>query len=648
MLYKLATTLSRRQKQVALLTADILVAPVALLAAIGLSGLTSSWADVVALARELVPALVTMMAVGALMSLVLGIPRIQLKAYDADGIVRTFLLGIGMAVVGDVTARMLSPGIQIGPLMALFALTFLVLDVGTRFALRTALIAAYRRGMPRQKVLIYGAGQTGLQLATALKRDDRVEVVAFVDDNPSMQNLRVAGLPVESPVRLSKLVQDHGISRVVLAMPSASRAHQARVAAKLQAMGLEVRTLPSFAALVGSSDLASQMRPIGPDGLLGRKEFDCDRQVLQAFYGGASVMVTGAGGSIGSELVRQVLSCAPARLVLYEVSEAALFALTKDLGEMPGAEEVAIVPVLGSVTDARHLSRTMVDHGVSIVLHAAAYKHVPLVEENPLPGLQNNALGTKTCAEVARDVGVAHFVLVSTDKAVRPASVMGASKRLSELVLQDLARRSDRTRFSIVRFGNVLGSSGSVIPLFQEQISRGGPVTITHPAMTRYFMTVSEAARLVLMAGSMARGGEIFVLDMGQPVSIVELARRMIAAAGYTVADADNPDGDIEIRVTGPRPGEKLHEEITSEGQLGMTGHPKILTASEPVLSEIEVAAAMRAIGQAIESGDAGAALAALGRWVPGFRSVATTPEPERTEVRRQSGTLSIPEPPQG
>ncbi|MCL4131968.1 UNVERIFIED_CONTAM: hypothetical protein GTU68_065529 [Idotea baltica] len=328
-------------------------------------------------------------------------------------------------------------------------------------------------------------------------------------------------------------------------------------------------------------------------------------------------MITGAGGSIGAELTRQILICRPRKLILFEVSEIALYNITRELDELGLTKSAQVIGVLGSVTDDVVVRREIAKHDVDVVLHAAAYKHVNIVETNVLAGLRNNVLGTKVVANAARDAGVGYFILVSTDKAVRPTSIMGASKRMAEYVVQDLAKRAADTKFSIVRFGNVLGSSGSVVPLFEDQIARGGPVTLTHPDVTRYFMTLSEAARLVLLAGNYTKGGDMFVLDMGDPVPIRLLAEQMIDAAGYSVWNKENPNGDIEMTIHGLMPGEKLHEELISpESSLTKTGHPKILTTDESSLSEIEVASAIKSLERAIELGDVDAALAVIYRRV--------------------------------
>lgn len=375
-----------------------------------------------------------------------------------------------------------------------------------------------------------------------------------------------------------------------------------------------MHALPSFAEMMGEGGLRNQPEALKLDDLLGRNRLESELPGVSHAYAGRRIMVTGAGGSIGSELCRQILACAPACLVLVEQSELALYRIQKELQEWRAAP--TIVPILGSVTDGAAMEEALRGHQVDVVLHAAAYKHLPLVEANPIAGLDNNVIGTKVMADAARNCGVERFILVSSDKAVRPTNVMGASKRLAEMVVQDLATRSPHTRFSMVRFGNVLGSSGSVIPLFEEQIARGGPVTLTHEEVTRFFMTIAEAARLVLLAGSFARGGDVFVLDMGDAVPISRLARQMIEGAGYTVRDAENPDGDIEIVVTGLRPGEKLHEELLISADMLTTPHPKILRAQEGYLSEFETATALKELREAIATRDALAARSVIGRWV--------------------------------
>ncbi len=394
-------------------------------------------------------------------------------------------------------------------------------------------------------MLIYGAGKTGLQLASALRSHDSIFVVAFIDDDPATHSQRLMGKLIYPARQVDRLVRKHAISRILLAMPSLSAPKQAQISRRLQALGLSVQSLPSFAQLIGTEQLVETLTPVPAGRFLGRNQLDDALASSSAGYGGSSVLVSGAGGSVGSELCRQLLVQRPKRLVLYEVSELALYNIDRELNDLLiGDTGTEIVPVLGSVTDTRLSRAVLVQNKVDTVFHAAAYKHVPLVEKNPIAGISNNVFGTRSMADACVEEGVRRFILVSTDKAVRPSNLMGASKRLAEMVVQDRAKRSGHTRFSIVRFGNVLGSSGSVIPLFRDQISRGGPVTLTHDDVTRYFMTIAEASKLVLLAGSFLERGleqgrdtahappsttaDVFVLDMGKPVKICQLAEQMI------------------------------------------------------------------------------------------------------------------------
>lgn len=552
----------------------------------------------------------------------LGIPNVQLKAYESRELGKTALFGCLLAGENILLSRLANGAIPPGA-SVVFGVIFIVLSASSRIAMLQILLAMYRRAQPTCRVLIYGAGSTGLQLASALRTHHSVEPVAFVDDSPALQSITVAGLPVHRPAQIAKLARDKGIDRVLLAIPSLSPPKQARLARQMQQLGLEVQALPSFAQLVGQEQLIDSLGPVLPGRFLGRDRLDKQLAVCADSYEGRTLLVTGAGGSIGSELCRQLLLCRPKRIVLFEMNELALFTADMELRELAEGTGTEVVAVLGSVTDPRASRAVMQDYRPDVVFHAAAYKHVPLVEANPLPGLANNVLGTRTIAEAASDAGVARFILISSDKAVRPTNVMGASKRLAELVVQDLATRSAGTAFSVVRFGNVLGSSGSVIPLFREQISKGGPITLTDERVTRYFMTVQEAVGLVLLAGSFKpladEGGDVFVLDMGKPIRIRDLAEQMIEVAGYTLRGPDNPEGDIEIKTIGLRPGEKLHEELLIGDGLLTTPHPKILRAQEAGLSEIEVASALRALRQAVDAGDANAAREVAARWVEGY-----------------------------
>ena len=613
---KLISSLSRSQRGYVFLGIDLALIPVTLLFTFSVQVLPSSALETL---RASLPILPYLLLIAAALAKWLGLPNIQLKAYERFAIGLTALYALGLAAALAGLSWIAGLGLPAGT-HVIFGLCYFLFVVATRMVLLQVVTAMYRYAEPRRRVLIYGAGTTGTQLAQALSAHDSIDPVAFVDDNTSLQGMLLAGLPVHPPARITKLVRDRRISRVVLAMPSLSQPKQAQIARRLQKMGLEVQVLPSFAQLIGEEALIDKLTPVAPQNFLGRKSADTGLEEASRSYAGRTVLVSGAGGSIGSELCRQLLNCRPARLVLYELSELALYTVHQELEQLTEGTGVEIVPVLGSVTDPRQVRKVLADHKVQVVLHAAAYKHVPLVEANPLPGLANNVFGTRTLAREAATAGVERFILISSDKAVRPTNVMGASKRLAELVVQDLATRyGDRTVFTMVRFGNVLGSSGSVVPLFQEQVSRGGPVTVTDPAVKRFFMTIREAVQLVLKAGAAAQGGEVFVLDMGQPVPILQLARQVIESAGYTVRDAANPDGDIEIEIIGLRPGEKLEEELTLTDDLIGTRFQKIFCAREDHLSEIEVAGVLRGLRQALAVGDETAARAVITRCVEGY-----------------------------
>lgn len=612
---KVIKSLNRTQKRSVMLVLDLALMPLALLFTFAVQVNTLTPIEGLA---GMAPVLPYLVAAAAAISWALGIPQIRLNAYEIRAMGKTALFALYLTATSAVLSRVAGLGLPLG-LHVVFGLTFFLLSAAARVVLLQLLMALYRREQPRCRVLIYGAGSTGSQLAQAFAAHESIDPVAFVDDNTALHGLTVAGLPVYTPVDIAKLARDHRVNRVLLAIPSASLPKQAQIARGLEKMGLEVQTLPSFSQLIGEEELVDKLTPISPGTFLRRRRLDDRIRIGCEAYARKVVLISGAGGSIGSELSRQVLSCRPKKLVLYELSELALYTVDTELRPLAEDQGIELIAVLGSVTDPRQVRKVLADHKPGVILHAAAYKHVPLVEQNPLAGLANNVFGAQTLAREAAAHGVERFILVSTDKAVRPTNVMGASKRLAELVIQDLATRETGTVFAMVRFGNVLGSSGSVVPLFQEQIARGGPVTVTHAEVTRFFMTVQEAVQLVLRAGSLAEGGEVYVLDMGKPVPIMQLARQVIERSGYAVYDDENPDGDIEIVITGLRPGEKLHEELLlGEGAIS-TRDEKIFVAREDKLSEIEVAAALRALRAAAAAGDEAAARAVISRWVEGY-----------------------------
>lgn len=453
----------------------------------------------------------------------------------------------------------------------------------------------------QSRVVIYGAGSSGRQLAEAIGASGGFNIVGFLDDDKSLHGTRINGLPVYPSERMLSLVESGKVDDVLLALPSASRQRRNEIINGLRGLPVGVRTLPGLLDLAYGRVQASDLRELTIEDLLTRDPVVSDSKIVLEKIRGCTILVSGAGGSIGSELCRQIVALGPTRILLLENSEYALYAIHRNLTEVSDAE---IVPLLGSVVDEHRLRDILRAWKPDMVFHAAAYKHVPLVEHNPLEGLCNNVIGTLRIAELAVQMGVKDFVLVSTDKAVRPTNIMGATKRLAELILQGLAAEQRTTRFSMVRFGNVLGSSGSVVPLFREQIRQGGPVTITHPEITRYFMTIPEAAQLVVQASAMARGGEVFVLDMGDPVRIIDLARNMVELCGLTVRSDDKPDGDIEIVVTGLRPGEKLYEELLIGNDPQPTQHPRIMMATEHRLSWAQLRNDLDRLEHLIAAGD--------------------------------------------
>lgn len=624
---KLLTSLNRPYKRLLLLLVDVIGVVIAYVFTLAVQ----DQVEIVPTLRDSGLVIVPLvMAITAGTATLLKLPNIRLKSYDVSGMGRVALMAVFVALANAMLHVAADAGLSAGTFVV-FAIVFFLFAAAARVVMLDLLLRMYRAQGTRRRVLIYGAGTTGMQLARALATHETIEPVAFVDDNAVLQGLSVAGLVILRPVDIPQIVEEKRVNRVLLAMPSLSHPKQTKIARRLESQGLEVQALPSFAQLIGEEALLDKMVTMQPARFLGRKavqhapNIGCDHLMDRA------VLVSGGGGSIGLELCRQTLVCKPAKLVILEISELALYEAEKALAPLADEVGTEIVPILVSVTEPRVVRRIMTDHGIQVVLHAAAYKHVPIVEHNPLVGLANNVLGTWTLGRAAREAGVERFMLISSDKAVRPTNIMGASKRMAEMVVQDLAERSPGTIFSMVRFGNVLGSSGSVVPLFQEQIANGGPVTVTDAEVTRFFMTQQEAVSLVLLATSFASGGEVFVLDMGKAKRIVDLARQCIEDAGYTVRDAAAPDGDIEIQITGLRPGEKLHEELLiGEGHL-TTAHEKIFAAREACLSEIEIASAIRALREAVATGDDLAARAIVARWVEGYVAPAV---PDVVETR--------------
>ncbi len=483
----------------------------------------------------------------------------------------------------------------------------------------------------RPRVLIYGAGSAGRQLAGAMANSREMQVLGFLDDDPRLHGQVLNGLQIFNPDKLTKWVGRLKVSVVLLAMPSASRQRRNEILEMTRLAQVAVRTLPGMMDLAHGRVEVSDLRELDIEDLLGRDAVPPNPLLMDRNIRGKVVLVTGAGGSIGSELCRQIIKLEPTKLLLVELNEFALYTVYEDLTQImsePKVADVQLVPLLASVRDEERLREIMLAWQPHTIYHAAAYKHVPLVEHNPVEGVKNNVLGTWTAAKVAAEQGVSDFVLISTDKAVRPTNVMGASKRLAEMVLQALAATSAgqehgqgrKTRFSMVRFGNVLGSSGSVVPLFRKQIKNGGPITLTHPDITRYFMTIPEAAQLVIQAGAMASGGDVFVLDMGEPVRIADLALRMVELSGLSIRDEGTPDGDIGIQITGLRPGEKLYEELLIGDNPQPTHHPRIMKALEDFMPWPTLLGRLQAVTAAIGLNNVSEIRRLLMELVPGYQ----------------------------
>lgn len=486
----------------------------------------------------------------------------------------------------------------------IYWMTAITYVVASRFLARGFLLSP-KNGEEAIRVAIYGAGSAGSQLANALKASKEYMPVAFIDDTRELKGATIAGIKIYPSSALPDLIARSNISEVLLAVPSFSKSQQMQVFNTLEPLKVKVKVAPPVASLVNGELRKQDVRDIEIEDLLGRDQVAPDQGLLSACISGKCVMVTGAGGSIGSELCRQIIQLSPTHLILLEMSEFALYSIKQELEGIKATQGLALqlLPFLGSVLDTEKCERIMRTFQVDTLYHAAAYKHVPLVEHNPIEGVLNNVFGTLSIAKAAMASQVKCFVLISTDKAVRPTNVMGSSKRLAELILQAFSRQYGQTRFCMVRFGNVLGSSGSVVPLFRKQIESGGPITLTHPEITRYFMTIPEAAQLVLQAGAMGEGGDVFVLDMGEPVKIVDLAARMVHLSGLEVRSLSAPEG-IEIEHVGLRPGEKLYEELLIGDNVEGTNHPRIMRAQEAEIPWHELEALLDAMYAACNNFD--------------------------------------------
>ncbi|WP_370210625.1 polysaccharide biosynthesis protein [Alloalcanivorax venustensis] len=492
----------------------------------------------------------------------------------------------------------------------------------SRFLARRFLFRVMAGYLNRERVAVFGAGEAGAQLVAALQSGRELNPVLVVDDDPGKQGSLLCGVPVVNRQGLQAKAKQGAVTTVLLALPTLPRHRRMALVNWLEQLDIRVQTVPTFNDIASGRARLDEIQDVAIEDLLGRDTVPPRLDLLSRCISGKHVLVTGAGGSIGSELCRQIVKLAPARLVLLEQSEVALYDIERELRgliELSG-RDTTLVPMLGSVVNRGHVQRLCRENRIDTLYHAAAYKHVPIVEANPAAGVRNNIIGTLAAADGAEAAGVKHFILVSTDKAVRPTNVMGATKRFAEMVLQTMAARGSETVFSIVRFGNVLGSSGSVVPLFRDQIRQGGPVTVTHPEVVRYFMTIPEASQLVIQAGAMAKGGEVFVLDMGEPVRILDLAQTMIRLMGLSVRDESNPEGDIEIVFSGLRPGEKLFEELLIGDASVRTEHEMIMQAHEETLSDSDVVTAMEAFRAALDRGQSEPLKALLRSYVNGYQ----------------------------
>ncbi|GHD53954.1 NDP-sugar epimerase, includes UDP-GlcNAc-inverting 4,6-dehydratase FlaA1 and capsular polysaccharide biosynthesis protein EpsC [Marinobacter persicus] len=568
--------LPRLYKRLISVAADVMALSFALWASFALR--LDQWPWVPSLDMVLVCGLTVVFTVGLFVRL--GLYRAVVR-YLSDKAFGTVVLGVISSALALIFLGFWFEVLVPRSVPVIYAALAFIFVAGSRLSIRMIVSRPLRKN--KERVIIVGAGETGLQLCQALQQGTEFHPVAFISFHSGNHKTLINGLPVYDINYIETAVSARRGERLLLALDADSGVDRRRLLRQLEPLSVPVQTVPSMSELVAGQKRINDIRDLEIEDLLGRDPVRPDNaQVAQSLQGKA-VMVTGAGGSIGSELCRQIIQHRPKSLVLFEQSEFSLYSIERELQAINDIEGlgVEIHPLLGNVAHRRRCEAVMKAFGVNTVYHAAAYKHVPLVEHNIIEGVQNNVFGTWHTAEAAIAAGVERFVLISTDKAVRPTNVMGASKRMAELVLQGLARRQSETVFSMVRFGNVLGSSGSVVPLFRDQIRDGGPVTVTHPDIIRYFMTIPEASQLVLQAGSMGQGGEVFVLDMGEPVKIVDLARKMIHLMGLDEKDEHNPDGDIEIVFSGLRPGEKLYEELLIGNDPQGTAHPRIMMARE-------------------------------------------------------------------
>ena len=568
------------------------------------------------------PLLILLLVSGLVFSIALRLYSIKVGTFENTALLRTLCWVALLTIIGTIGNIIFQLGAP-RTVPVIFGSVMFLLILTSRISMISLIVWLRDRSNGRIPIAIYGAGSGGLQMLAALNNSPEFRPTVFIDDNPTLKGTIIGGLKVITTEGLQPYIAKRLVNKIFLAIPSISPKMKRSIVNQLEQFDCEVLELPSYIEMIKTGGILDSVRPVSADELLGRDNITLNVPDIKRAYTGANILVSGAGGSIGSELCRKILEVQPKHLVIVDASEFNLYTIEKEL--VPKAEKlnIKLTAVLGSVGSGDKIKSVLFEHQIDVVLHAAAYKHVPIVEDNEVAGVKNNVLGTRILAEAAVEANVKRFILVSTDKAVRPTNVMGATKRLAELVLQELHSRNSGTIFSSVRFGNVLGSSGSVIPLFKEQIANGGPVTVTHPEVTRYFMTITEAASLVILAGSYSEGGEVFVLDMGEPIKIIDLAHRMIELSGRTVLDAENPDGEVEVVTTGLRPGEKLYEELLIGENTLPTPHPKILRAKENHLAEKEMRKVLKELQLAVKSIDVEAIRATLHKWVEGYKDTS-------------------------
>ncbi|MFV8250664.1 polysaccharide biosynthesis protein [Bdellovibrio bacteriovorus] len=606
--------LPRRIKIFIMLFCDVILLPLALYSAIALRlgtirpEVSTFWWLFLAVPFLTVPIFIRV-----------GLYRAVIRYMD-DRIIATVFYGVSLSVL-MLTATVVMGNVVGVPRssIVIYWIIAIAYITSSRFVARGVLRSLERKQDRRVPVAIYGAGRSGLQTALALMSGPEFRPVAFFDDNKQLHGTSVAGVRVYSPDEALNIMGAEDCNQLLIAMPSASRTRRREIIQRFENVDIRLKTLPGIGELVDGKVRIEDIREVGVEDLLGRDPVPPFEDLIKSCIRDKVVLVTGAGGSIGSELCRQIILNTPKKLIIFEQAEYALYKIEQDI--LKHRINFEVVPVLGDVLNTEHLEKIISNHGVQTIYHAAAYKHVPLVEANVIAGIMNNVFGTLSASNAAIKGNVETFVLISTDKAVRPTNIMGASKRLAELVLQGLSQdKTHTTRFCMVRFGNVLGSSGSVVPLFKEQIRHGGPVTVTHPEITRYFMTIPEAAQLVLQAGAMGKGGDVFVLDMGESVKIVDLAKKMIELSGLEYRNPDTGHGDISIEFTGLRPGEKLYEELLIGDNVSWTAHPRIMTAEEVSIELSELLGSLQSMRAACAAGDETVVKEFLKKLVPEYK----------------------------